>query len=127
MRWRSVVMVFAVLTASAFGCGDSGGDGGSGCEEAEQMWGSDKTQEIGGTCQAGSNSDCSINYDNCLEGTCLWCDSTGEFTCQSDDSGCSATSSTVTTGDACDTCLSSCQGDDACCTGDGCMCQDECS
>ena len=60
---------------------------------------------------------CSVDSD-CPSDCCVPLD-TGELVCALDDSFCSSN-------DACAECLEACHGLPACCTGTGCMCDDEC-
>jgi hypothetical protein len=88
------------------------------CSESCQSSGYDVT--TGCDFDANNVPWCYCSHCQCGDGQCQ------SFSpCNESQANCSADCGTTNT--ACDDCLESCQGMPSCCTGYGCMCQDECA
>lgn len=79
-----IIIVIPVLMLWLSHCGgDGAGDSSrnSDCQEAERLWGQNKTSHLGDECSSGSYGSCPENYDNCIEGVCKFSSSANDDIC----------------------------------------------
>jgi len=89
----SIILFFLLsITFAMLSCDDSEDNKSNGdCEIAEDTWGTPEAG-LGEKCFSGSYGSCPNNYNNCMEGDCMFSDSANSSICTrtcSDNSNCS--------------------------------------
>lgn len=81
LRYLCLVGVIALGMISIVGSNGGGdGDGDSDCATAQEIWGQPEVS-LGGECYSGSYGACPEDYDNCIEGDCIYSDSANTDIC----------------------------------------------
>lgn len=81
LRYLYLVGVIALGMISIVGSNGGGdGDGEDDCATAQEIWGQPEVP-LGGECYSGSYGACPQNYNNCIEGDCVYSDSANADIC----------------------------------------------
>ena len=152
-RTHAVAGLLSALALSLIAC-DGDGGGGTYCQDHSDYGyfsvepkgeGCDDEFTACDSCERGARCRDAIDltWTNYTSGVCtIPCDSTSDCSAMRLASSFGHTSETwsctggwctvsasrsITPADPCDTCLAACRGLSGCCTGSGCMCEDECN